>query len=186
MSSDLSADRPASRLVSHFVFSMFLTELNADFNPSDHPRASTIFLSKSQNHGELLTWPHWPVSRSSGNWSLCFRGRKFSIYFSPYFNGFHPNHSNFTQSRLSVNSPILTNVWSLVFCDVTKGTDSYPRAVTTPPRGHFMFLSYQIPEAFNSPQLSHDLIIMISIFCNKTGITLMQHRPYVVCLMNFK
>lgn len=29
-----------------------LTELNMEYNPSDHPRASTIFLSKSQNDGE--------------------------------------------------------------------------------------------------------------------------------------
>lgn len=33
---------------------VFVAELNVDFNPSDHPRASTIFLSKSQNHGELF------------------------------------------------------------------------------------------------------------------------------------
>lgn len=32
--------------------SVVLSELNMEYNPSDHPRASTIFLSKSQTDGE--------------------------------------------------------------------------------------------------------------------------------------
>ena len=32
----------------------FFLDLNMEFNPSDHPRASTIFLSKSQTDGRLL------------------------------------------------------------------------------------------------------------------------------------
>lgn len=31
-----------------------LSELNMEYNPSDHPRASTIFLSKSQTDGECV------------------------------------------------------------------------------------------------------------------------------------
>lgn len=35
-------------------FVCFFPDLNMEFNPSDHPRASTIFLSKSQTDGRLL------------------------------------------------------------------------------------------------------------------------------------
>ena len=45
-----------------FSFSFF-KDLNMEFNPSDHPRASTIFLSKSQTDGRLLIY-------------LCFLGGK--------------------------------------------------------------------------------------------------------------
>lgn len=38
-----------------FSFSFF-KDLNMEFNPSDHPRASTIFLSKSQTDGRLLIY----------------------------------------------------------------------------------------------------------------------------------
>lgn len=46
---DVKEDR---RTVTHVL--CVLTELNMEYNPSDHPRASTIFLSKSQNDGERL------------------------------------------------------------------------------------------------------------------------------------
>lgn len=38
-----------------FSFSFF-KDLNMEFNPSDHPRASTIFLSKSQTDGRSLIY----------------------------------------------------------------------------------------------------------------------------------
>lgn len=33
---------------------VFLADLNMECNPSDHPRASTIFLSKCQTDGKLV------------------------------------------------------------------------------------------------------------------------------------
>lgn len=49
-----------------------VTELNLECNPSDHPQATTMFLSKSQNDGESLarafiTYKRW---RGSFDW-LC-------------------------------------------------------------------------------------------------------------------
>ncbi|XP_075900584.1 cyclin-Y-like isoform X2 [Nelusetta ayraudi] len=47
--SDLSREETVCNL-QHISDRENVGELNVDFNPSDHPRASTIFLSKSQNH----------------------------------------------------------------------------------------------------------------------------------------
>uniref|UniRef100_A0A9L0JYX1 Cyclin Y n=1 Tax=Equus asinus TaxID=9793 RepID=A0A9L0JYX1_EQUAS len=45
-----------------------IDDLNMEFNPSDHPRASTIFLSKSQTDDVVLRVPleslQWPPSVS--------------------------------------------------------------------------------------------------------------------------
>lgn len=51
----------------HILCSLFLTELNMEYNPSDHPRASTIFLSKSQNDGEWLGFIEFHIT---GNLSV--------------------------------------------------------------------------------------------------------------------
>lgn len=132
----------STRLTPPVVLCVFVTELNADFNPSDHPRASTIFLSKSQNHGELLTC-RWPVRCSSVR--AHFPGEEVLDVF--YFNG--PIIIQKSSSP-SANLPLLTNFWSPVFCDLTKGTDAYPRAATAPPCGHSLFFSHQKPKAYNS------------------------------------
>lgn len=48
---------PLSYQINIYVFSFsFFKDLNMEFNPSDHPRASTIFLSKSQTDGRLLIY----------------------------------------------------------------------------------------------------------------------------------
>lgn len=38
-----------------YVFLPLYLDLPMEYNPSDHPRASTIFLSKSQTDGELCS-----------------------------------------------------------------------------------------------------------------------------------
>lgn len=38
----------------HISSFSFFKDLNMEFNPSDHPRASTIFLSKSQTDGRFF------------------------------------------------------------------------------------------------------------------------------------
>lgn len=56
------------------VFFFLSSELNMEYNPSDHPRASTIFLSKSQTDGERDSmssdsqdeWDHLPLSLDAG------------------------------------------------------------------------------------------------------------------------
>ncbi|XP_058499368.1 cyclin-Y-like isoform X1 [Solea solea] len=47
--SDLSREETGGNL-QHISDRENVDELNLDYNPSDHPRVSTIFLSKSQNH----------------------------------------------------------------------------------------------------------------------------------------
>lgn len=47
-----NADMCFRSLCTYCTLLCVLTELNMAHNPSDHPRASTIFLSKSQNDGE--------------------------------------------------------------------------------------------------------------------------------------
>uniref|UniRef100_A0A3P9Q0G8 Cyclin-Y-like protein 2 n=1 Tax=Poecilia reticulata TaxID=8081 RepID=A0A3P9Q0G8_POERE len=49
--SDLSREETACNL-QHISDRENIDELNMEYNPSDHPRASTIFLSKSHNDGE--------------------------------------------------------------------------------------------------------------------------------------
>lgn len=45
---------------------LMLSDLPMEYNPSDHPRASTIFLSKSQTDGEpaaFLLYTQWGERR---------------------------------------------------------------------------------------------------------------------------
>uniref|UniRef100_A0A673L466 Cyclin-Y-like n=1 Tax=Sinocyclocheilus rhinocerous TaxID=307959 RepID=A0A673L466_9TELE len=50
-----------------------IDELNMEYNPADHPRASTIFLSKSQTDGERLhQHPSGPMRRKYSSCSTIF------------------------------------------------------------------------------------------------------------------
>ncbi|XP_006807427.1 cyclin-Y-like [Neolamprologus brichardi] len=64
--SDMSREETGCNL-QHISDRENVDELNMEYNPSDHPRASTIFLSKSQNDGEWLGFIEFHIT---GNLSL--------------------------------------------------------------------------------------------------------------------
>lgn len=63
------------QLVIYLTSLSFFKDLNMEFNPSDHPRASTIFLSKSQTDGRLLI--HLLFKIRLAKWTLL--GFEFSV-----------------------------------------------------------------------------------------------------------
>uniref|UniRef100_A0A2K5TS76 Cyclin Y n=6 Tax=Cercopithecidae TaxID=9527 RepID=A0A2K5TS76_MACFA len=57
----------------HIISFPFFKDLNMEFNPSDHPRASTIFLSKSQTDGRSLIYhPPGQIARKYSSCSTIF------------------------------------------------------------------------------------------------------------------
>lgn len=67
-------------IINVFVFFLsFFPDLNMEFNPSDHPRASTIFLSKSQTDGRLLNLLQYLLLQLSLTPLLEYMGLSFNI-----------------------------------------------------------------------------------------------------------
>uniref|UniRef100_A0A3B4G5G8 Cyclin Y n=1 Tax=Pundamilia nyererei TaxID=303518 RepID=A0A3B4G5G8_9CICH len=68
--SDMSREETGCNL-QHISDRENVDELNMEYNPSDHPRASTIFLSKSQNDGEWLGFIEFHITGNLRKYSSC-------------------------------------------------------------------------------------------------------------------